>query len=367
MTKNISLLFHDEIYSFLFLFIFLFSYILYMIFHHKRTYRQACQENLDILKYVSSILIVLFHINIYMELIYKTDFIITDCLTRLTVPFFFTIAGYLIAQNENRGEHYIRNYLKELFKTYVIWSIIYLPLGIEYILNMNLPWYLFPVALVVAFLYIGIYYHLWYFPALFFSILILHVAKKKFSLNTLLVISFLLLALGSLESYFGYLNPFWQNFFQTYYFSIFYTTRNFLFFGLFYVILGYTIQVKQWIWKTRYDALLVLSALLFFFDCILAQITKGIDRNIMISAPFFVFFLFLRILYSPELCPSLNKRKIRRLSKYYFFVHPYVLEGLFLVHKHYHLVSIIFLSLLGTHILTLLCFRIKKQFPKLPL
>ena len=82
-----------------------------------------CYENLDILKYISSILIILFHINIYMKVVYKIDFIITDVITRLAVPFFFTIAGFLIAQNENKGPNYIKNYLIELFKTYLFWSI----------------------------------------------------------------------------------------------------------------------------------------------------------------------------------------------------------------------------------------------------
>ena len=89
-----------------------------------------CYENLDILKYISSILIILFHINIYKKVVYKIDFIITDVIARLAVPFFYTIAGFLIAQNENKGPNYIKNYLIELFKTYLFWSILYLPLNI---------------------------------------------------------------------------------------------------------------------------------------------------------------------------------------------------------------------------------------------
>ena len=202
--------------------------------HKKRTTRQMCYENLDILKYVSSILIILFHINIYMKVVYKIDFIIiTDVITRLAVPFFFTIAGFLIAQNENKGPNYIKNYLIELFKTYLFWSILYLPFGLRYIINLHIAWYLYPIAILLGILYIGIYYHLWYFPALFFSICILSFWKKRWSISLLTFISFLLLIIGSSESYFGYFNDFWQNIFQTYYFSIFYITRNFLFFGLF--------------------------------------------------------------------------------------------------------------------------------------
>ncbi len=367
MINNLIQFSNEKFYSFLILFLLIFIYILYILFYKKRTTRQMCYENLDILKYVSSILIILFHINIYMKVVYKIDFIITDVITRLAVPFFFTIAGFLIAQNENKGPNYIKNYLIELFKTYLFWSILYLPFGLRYIINLHIAWYLYPIAILLGILYIGIYYHLWYFPALFFSICILSFWKKRWSISLLTFISFLLLIIGSSESYFGYFNDFWQNIFQTYYFSIFYTTRNFLFFGLFYVTLGYMMQKKQLVWKNQYNYLLIITLLFFTLDCMIAQTTPGIDRNILISAPFFVFFLFLRVLYSPQLLPFIDKRKLRRLSKYYFFVHPFVLELLFYFKASYSIPLIFFLSLTMTHILTLVCLYIKKHYPSLPM
>lgn len=179
MINNLIQFSNEKFYSFLILFLLIFIYILYILFYKKRTTRQMCYENLDILKYVSSILIILFHINIYMKVVYKIDFIITDVITRLAVPFFYTIAGFLIAQNENKGPNYIKNYLIELFKTYLFWSILYLPFGLRYIINLHIAWYLYPIAILLGILYIGIYYHLWYFPALFFSICILSFWKKR--------------------------------------------------------------------------------------------------------------------------------------------------------------------------------------------
>ena len=229
MINNLIQFSNEKFYSFLILFLLIFIYILYILFYKKRTTRQMCYENLDILKYISSILIILFHINIYMKVVYKIDFIITDVITRLAVPFFFTIAGFLIAQNENKGPNYIKNYLIELFKTYLFWSILYLPFGLRYIINLHIAWYLYPIAILLGILYIGIYYHLWYFPALFFSICILSFWKKRWSISLLTFISFLLLIIGSSESYFGYFNDFWQNIFQTYYFSIFLHNKKFSF------------------------------------------------------------------------------------------------------------------------------------------
>lgn len=367
-------MFHDllqfsknEIYSFTIIGLIVFIYLLYTLFYQKRSHREICYDNLDVLKFIASILIVIFHINVYMNFVYRFDFVISSIITRLAVPFFFTIAGYLLAQNENKAPDYVKNYLKNLFKTYLVWSLIYLPWGIQYILEMNLDWYLFPVALFLGITYIGIYYHLWYFPALYFSIRILYFWKKRKSLISLLIISFILLVIGSVESYFGYLSTFWQNILHTYYFSIFYTTRNFLFFGLFYVTLGYFIRKKQFIWKNTYNYALIIVFLIFTIDSMISQISKGIDRNILISAPFLVFFLFLRIIYSLESFQHIDKRKLRLLSKYYFFTHPIALEILFYFKTSYPVIVIIILALMLTHLLALLCISLKKHFPRLPI
>ena len=51
-----------------------------------------------------------------------------------------------------------------------------------------------------GFIYFGTYYHLWFFPALFLSVLILNYWKKHFSMDVLLVISFILLIFGFIMS-----------------------------------------------------------------------------------------------------------------------------------------------------------------------
>ena len=149
-------------------------------------------------------------------------------------------------------------------------------------------------------------------------------------------------------------------------FFYFLHNKKFSFLRTLYVTLGYMMQKKQLVWKNQYNYLLIITLLFFTLDCMIAQTTPGIDRNILISATFFVFFLFLRVLYSPQLLPFIDKRKLRRLSKYYF-VHPFVLELLFYFKASYSIPLIFFLSLTMTHILTLVCLYIKKHYPSLPM
>lgn len=51
-------------------------------------------------------------------------------------------------------------------------------------------------------------------------------------------------------------------------------------------------QKKQLVWKNQYNYLLIITLLFFTLDCMIAQTTPGIDRNILISTPFFVFSFF---------------------------------------------------------------------------
>lgn len=356
----------QEKYSFIIISILLIIYIIKILSNYKKEKEYVlCHENLDVLKYIASILIIIFHLSIYTKLKLQTDFLFMDILARLAVPLFFMIAGYFISQNENKGPDYIKSYLKELFKTYLFWSIIYLPLGLKYIIDLKIAWYLIPLALVIGFSYIGIYYHLWYFPALFLAIILLFKWKKKFSLKSLLFVSFLLLLLGSSESYFGYFNSFWQNIFETFYFSIFYTTRNFLFFGLFYLTLGYYLQKKNYKWTKDKEKYLLLSSCIFIFDCMVSQMHHGLDSNILATTPFLVTFLFLKIIYFKKLLVNFDKRKLRAYSKYYFLVHPLVLESFFYFNRCQNLFFIILMCLLLTHLLTLICLKIKNLSVKL--
>lgn len=208
-------------------------------------------QNLDILKYLSAILIMILHLRPFINFSDQLDLAFNNIITRICVPIFFIITGYFVAKKEKNNENYIKDYIKKTIPLYLVWSLLYIPVIIgtiiqylpiinEYLtkINLTLPLLiillvlLFPVVILIALCYTGIYYHLWYFPAIIFSLLVLEKWKKKFKVKYLLVFSFILLLFGATETYYGVL-PLSIKELLSYYYNIFFTTRNFLFFWAF--------------------------------------------------------------------------------------------------------------------------------------
>lgn len=322
-------------------------------------------NNLDILRYICSILIIILHIRPFY-LYNNLDFIFNNYITKIGVPIFFTITGYFLFKKEKDNQLYIKKYLKNILVIYLIWSVIYLPFFIKYSTDYvgfdNGYLFIFDkskilYSILVGLLYNGLFYHLWYFPALILSIIILYILKKKINIKVILFISFILLVIGSFESYCGLL-PLSIRSILTNYLKIFYTTRNGLFFGLFYLTLGYYLGSK--------DILQIESnfILLLFFIFLLALESNFISYiyytrlDILLTVPFIVYFMFTSFIYITN---NKNTLKIRQLSKYYYLIHPLIIVFYRLITKGKfdNPIIIIPVIIIGTHIISCLIIKIK--------
>ena len=85
-------------------------------------------QNIDILKYVCAILIILCHLRPFQNFSNELDLAFNNIITRVCVPMFFLITGYFVAQKEVKNPSYIKAYIKNMIPTYLVWSAIYLPL-----------------------------------------------------------------------------------------------------------------------------------------------------------------------------------------------------------------------------------------------
>ena len=172
------------------LIIIIFSFITIIIQHNiNKNYEnnKIFYQNLDILKYISAILIIILHLRPFLNFSNELDLAFNNIITRICVPIFFIITGYFVAQKEKDNPKYIDNYIKKTIPLYLAWSLIYIIflicVGIKYIpeitniissLNISVPLLIIsiliflPLILIIALLYTGAYYHLWYFPALIF-------------------------------------------------------------------------------------------------------------------------------------------------------------------------------------------------------
>src|SRR6056297_546004 len=177
----------------------------------------------------------------------------TDAIGRFAVPFFFLTSGYLFATKTERGApgEYVRSYVARVAGIYGYAVAIYLPLAVVtagalasqsgasvgHAVIESLATGLDPLGL----LYYGdsVIYHLWFLPALVFSICFLYAFVATGLTRYALPITAGLHVIGLLaESY--TMGP-----------TLAIQARDALFFGAFYTTLGYCMHA--WTWQPRPD------------------------------------------------------------------------------------------------------------------
>lgn len=343
-------------------------------------------SNLDILKYICSILIMILHLRPFLNYSDQLDLTFNNIITRTCVPVFFVITGYFIAMKEKENPNYIKQYIKKMIPLYLVWSLLYLPVIISYAIvhfsaveaylsMIPLPFpvililfiLLLPIILLIALVYTGIYYHLWYFPAVILSLWVLSKWKKKFKVKYLLMISFVLLLFGATETYYGIL-PTSIRQLVTYYYNIFFTTRNFLFFGLFYVVMGYYMKSKGQPYSKFCFEKLAVSILFLIFEVIFLQGTERLNSNILLSCLPLTYYLFISSIYLPNTISRRWGSGLRALSKYYYLIHPAIIFVFAFLFSHWgmkHPFLEIIIVLGVTHILSALLLRLKQKKPNL--
>lgn len=359
----------------------------HMAFHAQT--KQLQYQNLDLFRFLSSIIIIVLHARPFFTVSYEIDMAINNIIGRICVPFFFFISGYFAAKQEQKKPDYIRSYIRSMIPVYLLWSAVYLPwslslaapyiqqvsgllctIGLPTAIQNLLLLLLVPLAVIVALLYSGVYYHLWYFPALLLSMLVLRWWKRKYSLRGLLTVSFVLLLFGATETYYGFCGQFFQSLLH-YYYAVFFTTRNFLFFALFYVTLGYWMGKQEQPASSLCFLKLLLSIAALVGEGMLLQTTQRLDSNILLACVPLVYYLFSCLLYTNIHVPQLSEIPFRAISKYYYLVHPLMI--LFVhawfpqVDSFWMAVAKVMCVLCCTHICTLLLIHMKKRYPAVPL
>ena len=359
----------------------------HMAFHAQT--KQLQYQNLDLFRFLSSIIIIVLHVRPFFTVSYEIDMAINNIIGRICVPFFFFISGYFAAKQEQKKPDYIRSYIRSMIPVYLLWSAVYLPwslslaapyiqqvsgllctIGLPTVIQNLLLLLLVPLAVIVALLYSGVYYHLWYFPALLLSMLVLRWWKRKYSLRVLLTVSFVLLLFGATETYYGFCGQFFQSLLH-YYYAVFFTTRNFLFFALFYVTLGYWMGKQEQPASSLCFLKLLLSIAALVGEGMLLQTTQRLDSNILLACVPLVYYLFSCLLYTNIHVPQLSEIPFRAISKYYYLVHPLMI---LFVHAWFPQVDSFWMAvakvvcvLCCTHICTLLLIHMKKRYPAVPL
>ncbi|MFS0783661.1 acyltransferase [Bacillus sp. 1P06AnD] len=285
---------------------------------------------IDLMRFVAALFVISIHTDPFLDLSPAFNYIWVSGVCRVAVPFFFMASGYFFFKkldgHSGSGEKqtFLLIYAKKLLKLYVLWSLIYLPLQAMVWLAKGGGWQYWGEYLQ-KFFFEGSYYTLWYLPSLLFAVVFSYCLFKFLKPKFVMYITFTLFVAGTLLQ--SYYDLFQQQDLLSWYYALFLTTRNGLFFGSFFVSAGIYLAMFGEKRKPRKD---LWYCILFFLFLLLEvsllrgeSFTKGNGMWLMLAPAVYFLFSFLRN-------AGLRNRPIYRMLRPISFL-MYVSHGLFLL------------------------------------
>ena len=282
-------------------------------------------SSISLFQYLFAIAVILVHSG-RLTSYEPVHFGLKSILGRLAVPFFIVCASFFLKPSL-RDARNIKAYLVKIVKTYLFWSCVYLPYAWVFFSSLHLPVYLFPAGVLIALLYLGMCYQLWYIPAFLLGLFLVNQLVKCLGMVWTGVITFLLYCWGLIETYSAYLDT--TSLLKGYqlYSNLFFTARNGLFYTPVFIYMGYylydhfydqTFRVHRWKKVALAFGLFCLEGLIIFQH-------EGIDKNFFLLLPFVTVYLVNACLRSSFL-KSYDLQYLKQMSMALYFSHPIFIE-----------------------------------------
>ena len=247
-------------------------------------------------------------------------------LGRLAVPFFIVCASFFLKQSLGNSQK-MKAYLVKIVKTYLFWSFVYLPYAWLFFSSLHLPIYLFPAGVLIALIYLGMCYQLWYIPAFLLGLFLVNQLVKHLGMVWTGLITFLLYCGGLIETYSAYLDT--TSLLKGYqlYSNLFFTARNGLFYTPIFIYMGYylydhfhaqTFRIHRWQKLALAFGLLCLEGIIIFQH-------QGIDKNFFFLLPFVTVY-FVNACLRSSFLKSYNLQYLKQMSIALYFSHPIFIE-----------------------------------------
>ena len=247
-------------------------------------------------------------------------------LGRLAVPFFIVCASFFLKQSLGNSQK-MKAYLVKIVKTYLFWSFVYLPYAWVFFSSLHLPVYLFPAGVLIALIYLGMCYQLWYIPAFLLGLFLVNQLVKRLGMVWTGFLALLLYCLGLIETYSAYLDT--TSLLKGYqlYSNLFFTARNGLFYTPIFIYMGYYLydhfhaqafRIHRWQKLALAFGLLCLEGIIIFQH-------EGIDKNFFFLLPFVTVYLVNACLRSSFL-KSYDLQYLKQMSIALYFSHPIFIE-----------------------------------------
>lgn len=247
-------------------------------------------------------------------------------LGRLAVPFFIVCASFFLKHSLGNSQK-MKTYLAKIVKNYLFWSFVYLPYAWLFVSSLHLPIYLFPAGVLIALIYLGMCYQLWYIPAFLLGLFLVNQLVKHLGMVWTGVITFLLYCWGLIETYSAYLDT--TSLLKGYqlYSNLFFTARNGLFYTPIFIYMGYylydhfhaqTFRIHRWQKLALAFGLLCLEGIIIFQH-------EGIDKNFFFLLPFVTVY-FVNACLRSSFLKSYDLQYLKQMSIALYFSHPIFIE-----------------------------------------
>ena len=247
-------------------------------------------------------------------------------LGRLAVPFFIVCASFFLKQSLGNSQK-MKAYLVKIVKTYLFWSFVYLPYAWLFFSSLHLPVSLFPAGVLIALIYLGMCYQLWYIPAFLLGLFLVNQLVKRLGMVWTGFLALLLYCWGLIETYSAYLDT--TSLLKGYqlYSNLFFTARNGLFYTPIFIYMGYylydhfhaqTFKVHCWQKVAFAFGLLCLEGVIIFQH-------EGIDKNFFFLLPFVTVY-FVNACLRSSFLKSYDLQYLKQMSITLYFSHPIFIE-----------------------------------------
>lgn len=265
------------------------------------------------------------------------NYAITHYVTRIGVPFFFVCNGYfLLAQDTEGGAKRASAQVKKLLTLYLVWTVLYAPIIVYNVLCSNN--YLESILkLVRSFLFVGSYSHLWYLLGAAAAIALLAGLRNRgLGWGKVMILAVTLYLLGlSYDAYYAPLRamPIWNcpliYWPAKFIITIFFTTRNGLFFGFPFVALGAWLAERKKLPRcsvclTGFAAAMLVGAGEAYFLYV-SHWTRKVGADMYFFLIPAILFLFCWLLQLPHKYVMGNTRVLRKFSTLVYLIHPWLL------------------------------------------
>lgn len=155
---------------------------------------------IDRFRMAAAFMIVAIHTAPFTAISEKADFIITYCLFRVGVPFFFMVTGFFVLSAcREGGRGRLWRYLGKIAGIYLTATVLYLPLNLYAGKRIESIGELFRVLL-----FDGTFYHLWYLPAVIIGCMVVGLLYETVGFYGSGAAALCLYVIGTLgDSYYG--------------------------------------------------------------------------------------------------------------------------------------------------------------------